>query len=822
MRYGVKLLPACVVLVHLAGTTLALPVLDDCSNDSPSLIKRDAESHVSIPHVVASFDTQPSEAPSPSPKEETHTLQKRAEPNKKGWFRKAFSSLTNKLCGTGSIRQQALIDSTMRQSNVGNSQQDVIRPEGSEEEDVPILPIGEGNQGNQNIPQEERQEPAVIDLGEGNQNNAQDEEELDSPPINRSRRQSIARGSYVRPSNPQMGQGMNYDQPVIRLNADGSIVGTRGSRLPVFPDPRRVQDTQGFIDLTQGVEPIPEEVPGMDQSLEVKPQVPVASGVEQSGETIPQGTGASGQGQSGEIIPQIIVEPGVEQPSGIVPQGTGASGQELVAPEQGLMASGQESVVSGPGSGETEVGDPNELRVSLSESFANPFIPKVFEVDPSLWPSDEFSLSGEAGADEVDIGPNVVNNQPSNGEDQMREGKLPKFIKGLVANYGVPYVAEKTFGIDITPYRDHPGVLRYLSGQRGRNVVAQEAPQKKKGNFIQRLFNGRGREEEPVVVNTEPVQTAPRYNGPVNVQPGWVVNPSLAMDAETTALRNEVERLARLGIDPETAERQYLQRKRLERLQPDKIEARRRANLYDEMFPEGDEGEVYVPQNEQQLDRPQLRPNLLGQPVQFVRPEDKPEARQSLLGQPIQFVNPAHPSRFAQNNPQDLESGSSNSEDNNPDRSNIADEDIGEERFVSFGDNEFQIGEDTANFAGNLGESVQSQGWNLGVSQISGFPQVEANQAPNVENSGFSEHNSGQGAPQEEIVENHESDIAEGSDGSFQTAESDRELIVDPNNPAQNNAEQNNVNFSFVNPNLGESGQLGNSGQLGASGQLGI
>lgn len=71
MRYSLNILPACVVLSHLGGTTLTLPVLDGCpSDDSPSLVKRDAKAHVSIPHVVANFEPQPSGCPSPSPSSE--------------------------------------------------------------------------------------------------------------------------------------------------------------------------------------------------------------------------------------------------------------------------------------------------------------------------------------------------------------------------------------------------------------------------------------------------------------------------------------------------------------------------------------------------------------------------------------------------------------------------------------------------------------------------------------------------------------------------------------------------------------------------------
>ncbi|KAK6360554.1 hypothetical protein TWF730_006694 [Orbilia blumenaviensis] len=661
MRYIINFLPACVVLAHLAGTTLALPVLEGCPNDdSPSLIKRDAEAHISIPHVVASFDPQASESPF-SPGGETHSLQKRAQPWEK--VKKVFSSISNKVCGTGQIRREALENSILRQSNAGISQQEVIAPEGTGEDVIaPGIDLGENNQ-DQNQGQNNRVE--VLDEEE-------DIFDIESLPVDRRRRQSI------RPN-----RNSNAGQEAIRRFGTDEQIKQRISRLSENPGPMRIQDTEQFQARNWDLDPIPEQA--MEKSLD----------------------SASRESLQGSQS--------IEQPGDLIPQ---------------------ESIQSGAGSGTsgTEVGDPGELRISLSESYRNPFVPTKKQLQeslrPPLWASDDLGLSDEE-ADTGNVGQNPVDIKPIEGEDPMRTG-----------------------------------VRRYLAGQRGKDVVVvdKESPKQKKPWFIQRLFNGKGREPAPVKVVTGKPEPRPAYLGEINVQPDWIVNPNDVMAQQSAQLRDETRRLAEIGLSPEIIQRQTIQRKKVERIQPDRVEQKRREELYDQLFPDGDPGEIYVPPVEGQgsnnnleesvdmleraqifteaLDQPQIRQNVLGQPQVIYPPNQQIQTLENSMNQAQGPQNPLTQAQVIQNpmnqaqviqNPlnqaQELPSqmdqpqiqypvNGIDVQVGSPAGSDVAVQDDGE-AYVSFGEgNENMFGEDTADFARNLQESIRSQGWNLGVSRI--------------------------------------------------------------------------------------------------------
>ncbi|KAF3148831.1 hypothetical protein TWF569_005324 [Orbilia oligospora] len=710
MRYGINILPACVVLAHLAGTTLAIPVLNDCPNDdSPSLIKRDAEPHVSIPHVVANFEPQPSGSPPASSSSSegmatTHRLQKRADPW--GKIKKTFGKFTQKVCGTGGIKKEALENSMLRQSNAGISQQDVIAPEGFEEDVLaPMIDLGDNNQGgnadnqglnnqglnNQGLNNQVQTTKIIVEEEEEKE---QDPDEFDSPPINRRRRQSI-RARPGTDSNTRPSSGMS------RFGTDEDIRGMV-SRLPENPVPVKIEDTELFQQRVRDLDPIPEQA------------------LERSLESLPRGSVQLSQ-------------------SGVLPQG---------------------SVRSGQGSGETgtEIGDPNDLLISLSESMKNPFIPgekgREFYREERLWPEDELVFSDEE-ADMADVGQTGMNNQPQNnqGEDQMRKGKLPKFMKKLAIDYGLPYATKKFLDIDISPYTEHPGVLDYLRGQRGKNVVVMDAnaPEEKKESFFRRIWKGRYKEPEKVL-NTGPGETRPSYNGPIVYQPGWVVNPAEVM-AETAAReRDEERRKAALGLAPEVIERQRIQRQKLERAPLDRVEQQRRAQLFDQLYPEGDEGEIYIPSNEEQsggnnnlaeqpdvlttaqiftenLEQPQIRQNVLGRPQIVYSPSSQQEVGNGMnQAQVVQGqMNQPQVLGGQMNQPQiQYPEGGIDVQLGSPVRSTLADQDIDEQdiNYASFAKgHEEDFGPESADFTANqLKDSVRSQGWNLGVSRISPFP----------------------------------------------------------------------------------------------------
>ncbi|KAK6345284.1 hypothetical protein TWF718_007208 [Orbilia javanica] len=758
MRYNYSLLPACVVLAHLAGTTLALPVPDDCPyDDSPSLVKRDAEAHVSMPHIVANFEPQPSASPSPPSEGETHRLQKRAD--RFGSFKKVFGKLTNKLCGTGEARREAAENSVLRQSNAGVSQQDVIAPEGLDDVIPAAIDLGENNQQDNNqAPNNQGQNTEVIVEEE----KEEDFEDVDSPPVNRRRRQSIR-------TRPGRNTNRKEDVGVSRFGTEENIRDMI-SRLPENPAPVRIQDTPLFQQRVRNLNPIPE--------------LPLGESID----SLPRGSIQLGES---EVLPQGSIRSG---------QGSGASG--------------------------TEVGDPNELRISLSESF-NPFIPKDYRKamgwDKNDAASPELSFSDD-GADEVASGQNGINIQPQNNqnEDQMRAGKLPNFMKKLALDYGVPYAAEKLLGVDISPYTEHPGVLDYLRGRRGKNVVVVDdnAPKEKKPGFFRRLLNRKGRYQEPVkVINTGPAEPRIGYNGPVNVQPGWVLDPADTLSRKVAQDREDANREAELGV--ETVRRQNAQRQSLiDRNQLDKTEQARRAALYDQLYPNGDEGEEYVPNDQEEfrivveepgnnnaeesvdmLERAQIFTEDLSQP-QIRR--NRPSQSEIALGPSNQEENPAGGN--------DIQLGS-------PVPSNVADQDA-EDINVSFGEgNERLFGEDTADFAGNLRESAQSQGWNLGVSRISAFPQVQAagGAGGGVEYPQYIEGESreeddyidlAESGPEQirtEIVNEQISDIQPDGSNSVQTLQSSVATIADPN-------------FSFANPNLG--GSISSGGSQGQGSQI--
>ncbi|KAF3203058.1 hypothetical protein TWF679_010524 [Orbilia oligospora] len=664
MRYGINTLPACVVLAHLAGTTLAIPVLNDCPNDdSPSLVKRDAEPRVSIPHVVANFEPQSSGSPpASSPSSEgmatTHRLQKRADPWSK--IKKTFGKFTQKVCGTGEIKKEALENSMLRQSNAGISQQDVIAPEGFEEDVLaPMIDLGGSNQGG-NVDNEglnnqglNNQVQATEIIVEEEEEKEQDPDEFDSPPINRRRRQSI-RARPGTDSNTRSNSGMS------RFGTDEDIRGMI-SRLPENPVPVKIEDTELFQQRVRNLDPIPEQA------------------LERSLESLPRGSIQLGQ-------------------SGALPQG---------------------SVRSGQGSGETgtEIGDPNDLLISLSQT--------------------------------------GMNNQPQDnqGEDQMRKGKLPKFMKKLAIDYGLPYATKKFLDIDISPYTEHPGVLDYLRGQRGKNVVVVDAnaPKEKKESFFRRIWKGRYKEPEKVL-NTGPRETLPNYDGPIVYQPGWVVNPAEVM-AETAAREREEERRkAALGLAPEVIERQRIQRQKLERAPLDRMEQQRRAQLFDQLYPEGDEGEIYISSNEDQSggnNNPVEQPDILTTAQIFTENLEQPQIRQNVLGRPQIIYSPSNQQevgngmnqaqmvRGQMNQPQVLggqmdqpqiqyPEGGIDIQLGSPVRSNLADQDIDEQdiNYVSFAKgHEEDFGPESADFTANqLKDSIRSQGWNLGVSRISPFP----------------------------------------------------------------------------------------------------
>ncbi|KAF3180267.1 hypothetical protein TWF788_006784 [Orbilia oligospora] len=664
MRYGINTLPACVVLAHLAGTTLAIPVLNDCPNDdSPSLVKRDAEPRVSIPHVVANFEPQSSGSPpASSPSSEgmatTHRLQKRADPWSK--IKKTFGKFTQKVCGTGEIKKEALENSMLRQSNAGISQQDVIAPEGFEEDVLaPMIDLGGSNQGG-NVDNEglnnqglNNQVQATEIIVEEEEEKEQDPDEFDSPPINRRRRQSI-RARPGTDSNTRSNSGMS------RFGTDEDIRGMI-SRLPENPVPVKIEDTELFQQRVRNLDPIPEQA------------------LERSLESLPRGSIQLGQ-------------------SGALPQG---------------------SVRSGQGSGETgtEIGDPNDLLISLSQT--------------------------------------GMNNQPQDnqGKDQMRKGKLPKFMKKLAIDYGLPYATKKFLDIDISPYTEHPGVLDYLRGQRGKNVVVVDAnaPKEKKESFFRRIWKGRYKEPEKVL-NTGPRETLPNYDGPIVYQPGWVVNPAEVM-AETAAREREEERRkAALGLAPEVIERQRIQRQKLERAPLDRMEQQRRAQLFDQLYPEGDEGEIYISSNEDQSggnNNPVEQPDILTTAQIFTENLEQPQIRQNVLGRPQIIYSPSNQQevgngmnqvqmvRGQMNQPQVLggqmdqpqiqyPEGGINIQLGSPVRSNLADQDIDEQdiNYVSFAKgHEEDFGPESADFtADQLKDSIRSQGWNLGVSRISPFP----------------------------------------------------------------------------------------------------
>ncbi|EGX47510.1 hypothetical protein AOL_s00083g319 [Orbilia oligospora ATCC 24927] len=683
MRYGINILPACVVLAHLAGTTLAIPVLNDCPNDdSPSLIKRDAEPHVSIPHVVANFEPQPSGSPPASSSSSegmvtTHRLQKRADPW--GKIKKTLGKFTQKVCGTGGIKKEALENSMLRQSNAGISQQDVIAPEGFEEDVLaPMIDLGDDNQGgnvdNQGLNNQVQTTEIIVEEEEEKE---QDPDEFDSPPINRRRRQSI-RARPGTDSNTRPNSGMS------RFGTDEDIRGMI-SRLPENPVPVKIEDTELFQQRVRNLDPIPEQA------------------LERSLESLPRGSIQLGQ-------------------SGVLPQGS--------------VRSGQGSVRSGQGSGETgtEIGDPNDLLISLSESMKNPFIPgekgREFYREERLWPEDELVFSDEE-ADVAGVGQTGMNDQPQNnqGEDKMRKD------------------------IDISPYTEHPGVLDYLRGQRGKNVVVVDpnAPEEKKESFFRRIWKGRYKEPEKVL-NTGPRETLPSYDGPIVYQPGWVVNPAEVM-AETAAReRDEERRKAALGLAPEVIERQRIQRQKLERAPLDRMEQQRRAQLFDQLYPEGDEGEIYIPSNEEQsggnnnLDE---QPDILTTAQIFTENLEQPQIRQNVLGRPQIVYSPSNQQeigngmnqaqvvRGQMNQPQVLggqmnqpqiqyPEGGIDVQLGSPVRSTLADQDIDEQdiNYASFArGHEEDFGPESADFTANqLKDSIRSQGWNLGVSRISPFP----------------------------------------------------------------------------------------------------
>ncbi|KAF3285347.1 hypothetical protein TWF970_010413 [Orbilia oligospora] len=631
MRYGINILPACVVLAHLAGTTLAIPVLNDCPNDdSPSLIKRDAEPHVSIPHVVANFEPQPSGSPPASSSSSegmvtTHRLQKRADPW--GKIKKTLGKFTQKVCGTGGIKKEALENSMLRQSNAGISQQDVIAPEGFEEDVLaPMIDLGDDNQGgnvdNQDLNNQVQTTEIIVEEEEEKE---QDPDEFDSPPINRRRRQSI-RARPGTDSNTRPNSGMS------RFGTDEDIRGMI-SRLPENPVPVKIEDTELFQQRVRNLDPIPEQA------------------LERSLESLPRGSIQLGQ-------------------SGVLPQGS--------------VRSGQGSVRSGQGSGETgtEIGDPNDLLISLSQT--------------------------------------GMNDQPQNnqGEDKMRKG-----------------------------------VLDYLRGQRGKNVVVVDpnAPEEKKESFFRRIWKGRYKEPEKVL-NTGPRETLPSYDGPIVYQPGWVVNPAEVM-AETAAReRDEERRKAALGLAPEVIERQRIQRQKLERAPLDRMEQQRRAQLFDQLYPEGDEGEIYIPSNEEQsggnnnLDE---QPDILTTAQIFTENLEQPQIRQNVLGRPQIVYSPSNQQeigngmnqaqvvRGQMNQPQVLggqmnqpqiqyPEGGIDVQLGSPVRSTLADQDIDEQdiNYASFAKgHEEDFGPESADFTANqLKDSIRSQGWNLGVSRISPFP----------------------------------------------------------------------------------------------------
>ncbi|KAF3246870.1 hypothetical protein TWF192_006685 [Orbilia oligospora] len=622
MRYGINTLPACVVLAHLAGTTLAIPVLNDCPNDdSPSLVKRDAEPRVSIPHVVANFEPQSSGSPpASSPSSEgmatTHRLQKRADPWSK--IKKTFGKFTQKVCGTGEIKKEALENSMLRQSNAGISQQDVIAPEGFEEDVLaPMIDLGGSNQGG-NVDNEglnnqglNNQVQATEIIVEEEEEKEQDPDEFDSPPINRRRRQSI-RARPGTDSNTRSNSGMS------RFGTDEDIRGMI-SRLPENPVPVKIEDTELFQQRVRNLDPIPEQA------------------LERSLESLPRGSIQLGQ-------------------SGALPQGSVRSGS---------VKSGQGSVRSGQGSGETgtEIGDPNDLLISLSESMKNPFIPgekgREFYREERLWPEDELVFSDEE-ADVADVGQTGMNNQPQDnqGEDQMR----------------------KVY------------------------------------------------------------------------QPGWVVNPAEVM-AETAAREREEERRkAALGLAPEVIERQRIQRQKLERAPLDRMEQQRRAQLFDQLYPEGDEGEIYISSNEDQSggnNNPVEQPDILTTAQIFTENLEQPQIRQNVLGRPQIIYSPSNQQevgngmnqaqmvRGQMNQPQVLggqmdqpqiqyPEGGIDIQLGSPVRSNLADQDIDEQdiNYVSFAKgHEEDFGPESADFTANqLKDSIRSQGWNLGVSRISPFP----------------------------------------------------------------------------------------------------
>ncbi|KAK6505053.1 hypothetical protein TWF481_006977 [Arthrobotrys musiformis] len=786
MRYAGSVLPVCAVLAYLAGTTLALPVLDDCFNDDTTgLVKRDAEAHVSIPHVVANFQPEPSGSPSPSPSseggEEAHKLQKRAD----RWasVKKTFGRITNKLCGTGEARREAAENSMLRQSNAGISQQDIIAPEGFDENILPpVIDLGENNQD-----QNQGQNQGQVQNQQGPVNEViveEDEEDfvdIDSPPENRRRRPSI------RPQSRKNVGRFGTEQDIKDMV----------SRLPKYPAPVRIQDTELFQERTRNLESIPEQLG-------------------ESASSLPRGS--IQLGQSGDLLPQGSVQSG---------QGSGESG--------------------------TEVGDPNDLRISLSESLRNPFIPgaeaREFYRQENLWPADELDFSDEEADVEVP-GRNGMNAPPQNnqGDDQMRTGKLPKFLKKVALDYGVPYAAKELLGVDISPIVENEGVLDYLRGRRGKNVVVVDPnQQEKKPNFFQRLI--KGRYKEPVkVLNTGPAETRPGYTGEINVQPNWVVNPGEVL-SKAARDREEADRreAAALGIDVPTLERQRAQRQKVEKIQLDKSERDRRAELYDQLFPEGDDGEVYIPNEEPNNGNNNLVESLDMLETAQIFTEDltQPQIRQNVLGQPqvINLSNPQQPNSMNQaqvgqgqmgqaqvvggqmNQPKiQFPEGGIDIQLGSPARSNVAVQDVVED-YVSFGEgNESAFGEDTAHFAGNLKESAQSQGWNLGVSQISAFPQLQVQAGGNggveyppyiegesrdeEEYADLAEYSSPGLAPEQiqtEVVDEQISEIQGGDEGSVQTLQSSVATIADPN-------------FSFANANLGGSlsGSLSSGGSQGS------
>ncbi|EPS37903.1 hypothetical protein H072_8351 [Dactylellina haptotyla CBS 200.50] len=145
MRYNANILPACVVVAHLFGSTLALPAPTDeeCIAEAQSLYKRDADAFLDIPKVVATFGGNDEESSSP----EHHGIQKRGL--EKRTLYSLAQRLLGKMCSTKAAREEADLMNASIQSNSGVSQQNAIAPEGDDQNPMAssyeIITGGPGN-----------------------------------------------------------------------------------------------------------------------------------------------------------------------------------------------------------------------------------------------------------------------------------------------------------------------------------------------------------------------------------------------------------------------------------------------------------------------------------------------------------------------------------------------------------------------------------------------------------------------------------------------------------------------------------------------------